>query len=64
MDAYFVQKKKILDNFKSKLFPIKKLSKSPTPEPATESAAEPTLNVATDPTPKPIAEADQLNQEI
>ena len=49
----FSARKKILDNFKSRLFPIKNLNKIPTSEPTPEKAAE----LATEPTPKQATDA-------
>ena len=57
----FSARKKILDNFKSRLFPIKNLNKiptrEPTPEKAAELATEPTPKVATELTPKQATDA-------
>ena len=52
----FSAREKVLNSFKSRLLPVKKLDKVPTREPTPEKAAEPvakpTLKVATEPTPR------------
>ena len=42
LGLFFSTREKVLTNFKSRLFPIKKLDKIPTHEPTQELAAEPT----------------------
>ena len=71
----FSAREKLLDNFQSRLFPMKKLDKIPTlqptsepaAEPATEPAAEPTPEVATEPATNPTKQKKsklKLQQEL
>ena len=53
----FSATEKVLNNFKSRLFPIKNLDKILTCEPTPEKAAEPTPKVAKERTPKVATEA-------
>ena len=53
----FSGREKVLNSFKSRLFPIKNLDKIPTCQPTPEPDAEATPEVATEPIPKPPAGA-------
>ena len=57
----FSAREKVINSFKSRLFQIKKLDKTPTcqpeAEPTPEIATEPQPEVATEPTPRPAKEA-------